>query len=229
MKIEVAEFWTNDLEQMQDFYARRLGLAVVERSPRRLELQVGRSHLVIQEKDSAQAGHYHIAWDVPENQFPAALAWLKERTQPAANTDGQTLFNFPAWNADSVYFADPDGNILELIARHNQPNAATADFSANSLLAVSEFGIASQDVLDTVHNLCSLLHVELYDGAGSDTFSAVGDEEGLLIVVKRGRIWLPGTGKPADYVPFCIQVKTAAGKAFQINGPVFPLVLHQTA
>ena len=47
-----------------------------------------------------------------------------------------------------------------------------------------------------VKGLCDTLGVTVYDGEGGDMFTAVGDELGLFIVVKQGRIWYPETGIP---------------------------------
>lgn len=51
----------------------------------------------------------------------------------------------------------------------------------------------------------------IYDGAGSDTFTALGDEHGLFIIVKRGRIWFPDTGIPAELVPLKVAVSVDGG------------------
>ena len=40
-------------------------------------------------------------------------------------------------------------------------------------------------------------------------FTPVGDEQGLFVVVKRGRMWFPDTGKAAELLP--ITVTTQVG------------------
>ena len=52
--------------------------------------------------------------------------------------------------------------------------------------------------------LCDTVGMTVYDGAGSDTFSAVGDELGLFIVVKEGRNWYPETGISAGLHPVSV-------------------------
>jgi hypothetical protein len=61
-----------------------------------------------------------------------------------------------------------------------------------------------------VARLQNELGLAVYDGQGSDTFTAVGDDDGLFIVVKRGRIWYPDTGVPASINPTRIVLDTKA-------------------
>jgi hypothetical protein len=66
--------------------------------------------------------------------------------------------------------------------------------------------------------------VSVYDGAGSDTFTAVGDEDGLFIVVKRGRIWYPETGVAADVYP--VAVTLANTRVSEYNVPDLPYIIR---
>jgi hypothetical protein len=65
------------------------------------------------------------------------------------------------------------------------------------------------------------LSAPIYDGAGSDTFTAVGDEHGLFIVVKRGRIWFPDTGTPADLFPVRVMTLADNGERGTLSGPPY--------
>jgi hypothetical protein len=93
-------------------------------------------------------------------------------------------------------------------------------FDERSILSISEIGLASDDVIATVAQLQGAA-MPIYDGAGSDTFAAVGDEHGLLIVVSRGRIWFPETGTPADLVPLKAVVSLGSGATAVISGPPY--------
>jgi hypothetical protein len=57
------------------------------------------------------------------------------------------------------------------------------------LLNVSEIGLPVRDVGRAVETLRKELRAEPY-GTSTDEFAAVGDEEGLIILVKEGRVWL---------------------------------------
>ncbi|MDQ7037374.1 MAG: hypothetical protein Q9P01_21785 [Anaerolineae bacterium] len=64
-------------------------------------------------------------------------------------------------------------------------------FTGKSIIRVSEVGIVSPHVIETVSALRKRACIKGWRGAGSETFTAVGDEEGLLIVVREGRPWRP--------------------------------------
>jgi catechol-2,3-dioxygenase len=193
MHIQELSLLTGDLTAQAAFYREVLRLPI-EQSDDALRVQVGRSRLHFSPKPG-WAGVYHLAFDVPENQLEAACAWLDQRADLIA-LNGETRFHSEGWNADMVYFYDAAGNILEFIARHNQPNASALPFSEHSLLAITEIGLGTRDVRGTVNQLTEALGLRVYDGAGSSSFSAVGDEQGLFIVVDHERSWFPGTGVP---------------------------------
>jgi catechol-2,3-dioxygenase len=195
----------HDLKEARAFYHGVLKLAVLEETADLLVLQAGSTRLVF-EREIDWQGKYHFAFDVPENQINEATAWITGKAK-LATLNGQTIFNSSShWNSNMVYFYDLAGNILEFIARHNRHNASDEPFSERSIISVSEIGLATGDVQQTVKWLCNTLGVTVYDGAGSDTFSAVGDELGLLIVVKAGRNWYPETGIPAGLNPVSISL-----------------------
>ncbi len=214
MKFLELRLKTRSLSVQRDFYARALRLPVLSERGGNLTIQVGRTHLIFEQVDGWR-GAYHIAFDVPENQFMQAKAWITRRT-PLICMNGDDQFHFTSWNAHSLYFVDAGGNVLEFIARHNQPTASDAPFTHSSIVGVSEIGLAVDDVRGAVDGLCETLNVDVYDGAGSDTFTAVGDEDGLLIVVKRGRSWYPETGVRADSYPVSVGLADAAVEHYQI-------------
>src|SRR5262249_32817478 len=55
------------------------------------------------------------------------------------------------------------------------------------ILYASEIGLIVDDVPATAQQLARVVGVEQYRG-GSEQFTALGDEYGLLLVMKRGRI-----------------------------------------
>jgi hypothetical protein len=224
MRITELRLKTADLEGQRDFYAHILRLPVIAERGGRLSLQVGTTRLVFEQQDDWQ-GRYHFAFDVPENQFDAAQKWITQRTS-LVKLDGQQAFKSAGWNAHNFYFYDAAGNILECIARHNQATASNIPFSEKSLLYISEIGLATDDVAATVRDLCHNLNVSIYDGEGSDTFTAVGDEEGLFIVVKRGRIWYPNTGIASAVNPVTIGLADAPEAGYNVPG--LPYVIRST-
>lgn len=161
-----------------------------------LSVQIGTSTLTFQQMEQ-MAGRYHYALVLPQNQYSQAIAWLKQRVDILASDDGRTRFHLADWNAQAVYFRDGDGNIAELIARHNLPTERMMPFTAESIIRISEIGLATPNVIDTVDAITSQTGLRVWRGAGSETFTAVGSEYGLLIVVQQGRNWLPSHGDHA--------------------------------
>ncbi len=204
MKILELELLTNNLEVQETFYANVLGLPILESGKEQLTVQVGSSLL----KFTAQpdfSGQYHVAFDIPENQLEQAKNWLESRVALIADTDGTVVFGPGEWNAHQVYFRDPNGNILELIARHELENATQSKFSSNGFLNISEIGLACDNVPDVLKWLGENLNLEIYKSS-SDTFAPMGNANGLLILVQNAREWFPNTGVFAAPQPVNIRI-----------------------
>jgi hypothetical protein len=112
---------------------------------------------------------------------------------------------FPHWNAHSVFFWAPAGNLAELIARHDLDNGAPGPFTRRDLLAVSEIAFVVDDVGAAAGELAGRLGIEPYR-QGSDSFIALGDEQGLLLVMQRGRNLGFDEGRPAGVFPTVARV-----------------------
>lgn len=192
---------TTTLAQPRDFYTRVFGFPVVNATSEAVTLQVGTSRLTFAQVSAPLPGCYHFAFNIPTNQFAAAKRWLSQRVPLLTDAHGADEFHADDWNADMVYFGDSAGNVVELIARHTLPNASDVPFDGHSVLNISEIGVAVEDVPAQVAVIQAQTGASVYQGPGSDTFTPVGDEHGLLIVVQRGRIWIPDTGKPAEHLP----------------------------
>lgn len=206
MRILELRLKASDLESMRRYYAEVLGLPVIEEQDSVIGFQAGETRLVF-ERQPDMHGIYHFAFNIPENQMQAACDWLAART--AIRLHEGRAFDFADWKAHAVYFYDPAGNILELIARHSLPNASDVPFAPSSLLCISEVGVVTEDVPSCVERLCRALDVRLYRGSGSDVFAAVGDEYGLFITVKRGRPWMP-ENIPAEACPTSMTIAGAS-------------------
>lgn len=177
-----------DLDAQARFYADRLGLPV-HRSDR-LRVEVGPTILEFFE---CEAHPQHFAFNVPADRFADAKAWIAERAGLVQDGQGADEFRFEAWHARAAYFRDPDGNLLEIIARQNRPLRVTSQ--GQFLVELSEIGIACRDVELSVANL----GIPPY-GLTLEDFAPVGDEQGLLILARAGRTWYPNIGLTAHGV-----------------------------
>lgn len=211
MKIKSLKLWTPQLDVLSAFYRDMLGLISSARAGK-TEVYAGYTRITLHQTEAGFVHHpYHFAFNIPENQFEEAKAWLAQRAVLIKDNNGEDTFDFLSWNAHACYCYDPDGNIVELIARHSLvDSASTQPFSGRSLLGASEIGLVADDVRETTRLLCTKFGLGVYDGAGSDTFSAIGNEQGLFIVVKRGREWFPSTGNLAAACQLSV--------AFELNG-----------
>ena len=103
--------------------------------------------------------------------------------------------DFSSWGgARAVYFRDPEDNVVELIARpHARPE-----------LALAEIGLPVDNVTVAVDALERELGLLPYRD-GDDSFAPLGDDDGLLIVVRVGRGWFP-VGVPSGKAPVEVTV-----------------------
>jgi hypothetical protein len=118
------------------FYEQTLGFAVEQRDGR-VVVPVGADVLELVAAGDATDPFHHFALLVPGDRFDAARAWLDARAETLARDDGETVFPFDFWDARAVYFHDPAGNIVELIAHAGTAErGAAGDFSAAELAFV---------------------------------------------------------------------------------------------
>ena len=107
--------------------------------------------------------------------------------------------------------------MLEFIARHNLKNAVEGDFDSRQILQVSEIGLPSEDVLAFANELCTRLNLSVFRQQPDETFTPVGDDNGLFILPIKDRIWIPNSGVPAKLLP--IKVKGEAnGREWKVRG-----------
>ena len=196
MRIVELTLQSKDVAAQRVFYHDLFGLPIIGEDTQQVTIQAGHTRITFEQATSVLPNStYHFAFNVPENQLMQAKDWLTARTPIVFGPEnaGREIYDFSHWNAHAFYFLDRDGNVVEFIARHNLDNASDAPFSASSLIEVSEISLATPDVLQTAMDLQHRLGIDVYDGKGSDTFSAVGDERGLFIVVRSGRVGLAST------------------------------------
>jgi catechol-2,3-dioxygenase len=234
MKIVDVCLVTHCLASQHDFYARVLGFPVLSAHHDTLTLGVGDARLTFArreqegegERDGERDGSYHVAFTIPTNQFAEAKAWLVQRVPLITDAAGTDVFFFSKWNAHALYFADPAGNVMELIARHTLPNATDRPFDALNILTISEIGLATENVQETTEVLRATLGVTPHHIQGSETFTALGDDHGLLIVVDQKRDWFPETGKTAGPMPVTATVAQGSGHTYRISVPPCPCAIE---
>jgi catechol 2,3-dioxygenase-like lactoylglutathione lyase family enzyme len=222
MNITYLQLSTKDLQAQRNFYANVLGLPV-KLSSRNLEARAGKTTLVFTQAHSGFDGAYHFAFNIPENQFRAAKAWISSRMPILHDETGKDEFASESWNSISVYFKDAAGNVLEFIARHNLKNGISGEFGGGQILNVSEIGLPSEDVVGFANKICSRLNLSVFKQEPNETFTPVGDDHGLFILPIKGRIWIPNSDVPAKLLPVNVAGE-ANGKAWEVRGVPYEIM-----
>jgi catechol 2,3-dioxygenase-like lactoylglutathione lyase family enzyme len=183
------------LSAMKTFYSGALGLRTVDERTNRLTIAAGTTRLTFLPGTPADGQpFYHFAFNIPENKILSALAWQKARSPllpipPRNRAAGypDEVVDYSHWNAHSIFFLDPGGNVVEYIARHDLSNSAAGVFGPEDILYASEIAFVVDDVRSAAAALKPAAGIEQYRG-GDEQFMALGDEAGLLLIMKRGRI-----------------------------------------
>ena len=218
------------LSELKAFYCERLGLEASHDSPGRLTIRAGSTDLTFVPAGGADGRpFYHFAFNIPENKIVAALRWQQERSPllpiPTRNRAAgypPDVVDYSHWNAHSVFFLDPAGNVVEYIARHDLGNPAPGPFTPRDILYASEIAFIVDDVRAGAKAVREVGALAQYRG-GDDNFMAIGDEHGLLLVMKRGRIlnFDPSSTDKAARV-FPTRVTIGAGRATDFEWPGSP-------
>ena len=182
------------LTKMKEFYEKVLGLPILSEDSRQITIGGGGTPITF-ELTGPESGDpwYHVAFNIPENKVRSARNWQIERTpldpNPSAPRDPDNyprdVVHFRNWNAHSVFFRDPAGNLLEYIGRHDLRNSAPGPFSSDDILYASEIVFVVEDVPAAAMEMKKALGLSQYR-QNSPRFEAIGDAHGLLLVMKRG-------------------------------------------
>ena len=205
------------LEEIADFYGRLLQQAVEPPDGRGIAMRIGETTLEWRVGDGEP--FYHFAFLVPGDRFGAALAWAEDRLELLPDRDtGEPLFDFTNWDARAVYFHDPAGSIVELIAHRGiGDNGASGAFAPAELTGFSEIGVVC-DPPAAAEALERELGLELWDGTvdGENRLAFVGEKARTLILCRAGRPWLP-TGRPAEAHPVEVMLAGVASGTVHIG------------
>nr|WP_307838558.1 VOC family protein [Flavobacterium sp. ASV13] len=197
MKLEHIQIQTQDIQKTAAFYTTVLELPVIEKTKTSISIQAGDSVLEFV-SDPEFNSIYHFAFNIPMNKLDEAIQWCKNKVDLIFIKDQNVITNFENWNANAVYFYDNNGNLLEFIARHDLNNAQTETFTSKSILNISEIGIVNENPLALGKELIAKHDLGFFSkNDNNEIFAAVGDDEGLLIMVRPNRNWYP-TQTPSE-------------------------------
>ncbi|MCG8475142.1 MAG: VOC family protein [Cytophagales bacterium] len=213
MKIKSLKLLTKNIRAQKAFYIHQLGAELIDENKTSFQIRVGRTELTFCQSENAHP--YHAAFNVPSNHSRLLVPWLKKKNIAVQPLHNEELVDFRNWNAHSVYFYDADQNIMEFIARHDLASSSSSVFDAAQWLSVSEIGMPVRRIEQCASQLSREIGFPVYDAVG-DSFLALGDPEGLLIVIdSEKKHWLPNgdAALPADFSAIIEQ----NGKSFQLD------------
>lgn len=197
MKLEHIQIQTNNILKTTAFYQDVLELGIIEKKENSVSIQAGNSILKFVESTNFKS-IYHFAFNIPENKLDEAIEWCKNKVDLIVIEDRNVITNFENWNANAVYFYDNNGNLLEFIARHDLNNSQPEAFNSKSILNISEIGIVNENPLELGNQLIEKYGLNFFSkNTNTEVFAAIGDDEGLLIMVKPNRNWYP-TQTPSE-------------------------------
>ncbi len=189
----------NRLADLKEFYEQTLKLTVTSESDNKIMVRAGLTEIeFVETPESQSAEAYHFAFNIPENKIHEAVRWMRGRAELLTHPDTrQQIVHFDWWNAHSIYFFDPQQNLVEFIAHHRLDNSRSRAFSEADILYASEIGLVVDDVDRTQQELGALLGITCFADETApegmctgDVFRAVGDPLGFFIIVKKNRPWL---------------------------------------
>ena len=194
MKIIKLQLYTSQLQDLKIFYMMVLGFELQNENEGTFTIKAGSTLLEFRWADPTQEASpsYHFAFNIPENQIEDARRWLYSRSIPLLQHEENDILDFPHWNAKALYFLDPANNVVEFIARHDLDNASSANFDASSIVSVCEIGMPVPDVAIMHAQVKDAFDLSHYSKVGNKVnFCPMGDPQGLFIIVRPNRTWLP--------------------------------------
>lgn len=205
MKFKALYLETAALKSLAPFYTDILGFNGKQNSLTGFELHIHDTRLVFGQ--GKEQPPYHFALHIPGGIAEQALNWLEEKTE-VLEYHGEKIQDFRGWNAKSIYFKDPDSNVVEFIAR---PGIADnmISFSPAAIAGLAEIGLATTAIREIFQKLEADLGLDIYDG-DFEEFCAIGNDDALIICVDQDKkTWFPTT-IPAEPADFAVQTSEGA-------------------
>ncbi len=205
VNISKLELLSNNIASQKEFY-KKLGFNIIAENNKSFTLKAGISYITFVQTDAVKDPFYHFAFNIARNKIDEAHSLMKAQVELLQRTPGEEIIYFPNFNSHSIFFEDSCRNIVEFIARHDLKEDQQTPFSVKDLINVSEIGLVTDDVIATANTLNPLLKVSSYNPA-VETFCPIGDVDGLIIIVKKGRLWAVTKDRYGEKFPVKLSIK----------------------
>ena len=199
MKILEIEIQTDNIKETETFYSEIVGLQLVNKEQNSISFSAGQSKLTFIKSDNINP-KYHFAFNIPNNKLEEAILWAKSRLSLIENDENGIIANFESWNANAIYFYDNNNNIVEFIARFDLENSTKQPFDISVIESISEIGIVTDNPLNLAETLIESYNLVYFNKSiKSEKFAALGNDNGLFIIVETNRKWYPTEQKAKKY------------------------------
>jgi hypothetical protein len=213
MRIRSVAIKTSRLSILRKFYQSILELDLESSGSASIAIKIGNSVLNVEQIDDINP-FYHFAINIPSNKIEDARKFLESKVELLWMEDYKSVIaNFINWNAKSIYFFDPVGNIVELIARFDLKNETPNVFSSKDFLSISEIGLVfgESEIEEQTKAIIKQTDVAYFlKQRPMEHFKVLGDDEGLFIIVTENRNWYPTT-KLSGIFPLEVICETVNG------------------
>ena len=205
MLLKKIQLQTKNLSALYNFYKDVLELNTFYSGKKSITVSAGKSVLIFEETNGDVNPFYHFAFNIPSNKFEEAFEWMKQKVELLWLDDYKSyIADFVNWHAKSFYFLDPAGNILELISRFDLNDIIEEPFSSAHIRNISEIGLvfSKETFQKDVEQLLLQYPLPYFDKQPPlSQFKAIGNDEGLFIIVPENRIWFSTKNTTAQIFP----------------------------
>lgn len=221
MKINKTILYVHNLKQMMAFYGEKLGFHILEKSPKGFQIAVGNSILAFELVSTKVQKQYHFAFNIPSNLFEDAKVWIQKKYIPLLTHQGKDEVFFQNINAHSLYFYDPEENVVEFIARHDvNPIVEVDKFSVQTIIDIGEMNLTTDDLLHVGEQLMDIgIPVRNNESIDETSLNFMGEiEDGVhLLLGPSKRNWF-FSQKDAIVSPIIIEVNDTVRLQIDFNG-----------
>lgn len=205
MYIQEVILETTSISRTRLFYHRTLELSILKETEEAVSFRARKTILTFKLAKEGKP-YYHIAFNITNNRFSDSFEWMGQKLDILPVEGNIPIAVYPNWNAESFYFYDNNGSIVEFIVRFDLPYHSTQAFSSSDLVEISEVGIVVDNVEAKAEQLGTEYSIPYFKkGPRLPDFIAMGDDYGLILLSQPGRHWVP-TNKPAQHFPVTIKM-----------------------
>lgn len=205
MNVREITYRTTCVDDLREFYVGQLELPLVAERDDAFTTRFGRTEVTFEAAQPGADPFYHYAVRIPNGQMESARDWLADRLDLLETDEGDEIVEFARTNSESVYFFDPDGNLVEFTVRRDLDDPEPGSFHPESAREVNEVGFPVEDVRAAVERITADTAIDPVVSP-SEPIVPTGDIYGMFIVLETGTEWFM-TDEPAEAHPTSVVVE----------------------